>query len=98
MTTPANVRPAWKFEKTLNIGDLLSVVTGFVLLVLAYGALTEPIALVEQRVSTQTEINAKQDARIEALLESVDKKLTDINRTLYEQAREERRSLAREKH
>ena len=69
----------WKFDRTLSLGDLVSVVTAAVMVVASYFALSERVSLVEERVVTNTAINAKQDDRLEKLLSSIDTKLERLD-------------------
>ena len=69
----------WKFDRTLSLGDLVSVITAAVPGAAPYPTLSERIALVEHRATTNAEINAKQDGRLEALLTSIDAKLARLD-------------------
>ena len=69
----------WKFDRTLSLGDLVSVVTAAVMVVASYFALSERLALVEQRTNVATDVNTKQDARLEALLNQIDAKLERLD-------------------
>lgn len=69
----------WKFDRTLSLGDLVSVVTAAVMVVASYFALSERLALVEQRTNQATETNTKQDVRLEALLTQIDAKLERLD-------------------
>lgn len=69
----------WRFDRTLSLGDLVSVVTATVMVVISYATLSERLALVEQRASATEQVNTRQDARLEALLTQIDAKLTRLD-------------------
>ena len=75
MNVHQNGRSGWTIDKTLSLGDLLSVVTAVVLVSLAYGKLSAADDVHDTKITQlreqRAEDMARSDARYREILESL---------------------------
>lgn len=78
MTPPKEPPAAWRFEKRVTMGDLLSALGMLMLGIVAYYDLRERVAIVEIQARVQEHRDAAQDAQAARFAVEIRQDLRDI--------------------
>lgn len=70
-----NNRRKWSFSKEVSIGDAIGLAVAFTAVLVAYGALKERVALVEQTQTSQASMTVEWRDRVENSIQEINRKL-----------------------